>query len=209
MRVEGLERLPAGPAVICFNHLNWADPIFIIAALPGDPRVFFFGPQQEDMSRGFRNRLMEWCGIAIPFKPGKRGLVSATRRVDEIGCAGGSIAIAGEGRIHAGESDLLPLVGGAAHFALRLGLPLVPLAVNGTSWLTFRGRVRIRVGEPLLPPRPIGHPTEEAVAELTAQAWSSLSRLVDDFPDKRRPGRFARWLTEIFNEWPEGSRPRQ
>jgi hypothetical protein len=24
--------------------------------------------------------------------------------------------------------------------------------------------------------------------------------------DLPRPGRFGRWLTELFNEWPEGSR---
>ena len=30
--------------------------------------------------------------------------------------------------------------------------------------------------------------------------------LVADAPDVRRPGRFGRWLTERFNDWPEGSR---
>ena len=64
------------------------------------------------------------------------------------------VAIAGEGRIHARESELLPLSEGAAYFALRSGVPLVPIAINGTSWLRFGGRVRIRVGEPILAERP-------------------------------------------------------
>ena len=48
-----------------------------------------------------------------------------------------------------GERDLLPLSEGAAYFALRSGVPLVPIAINGTSWLRFGSRVRVRVGEPL------------------------------------------------------------
>jgi hypothetical protein len=28
-----------------------------------------------------------------------------------------------------------------------------------------------------------------------------------DFPDPPEPGPFGRWLTEVFNDWPEGARP--
>jgi hypothetical protein len=31
--------------------------------------------------------------------------------------------------------------------------------------------------------------------------------MVADFPDQPRPGRVGRWLTELFNDWPDGSRP--
>ena len=31
--------------------------------------------------------------------------------------------------------------------------------------------------------------------------------MVADFPDPPPPGRFGRWLTELFNDWPEGARP--
>ena len=149
-RLEGRERLPAGPAIYCFNHLSWADPFMLMAILPFRPRLFFFGPKEEDMRVGGRNRLMAWTGTAIPYKPGKNDLLEATRRVGGgRSTTGGVVAIAGEGRIHAGESDLLPLSEGAAYFALRSGVPLVPIAINGTSWLRFGGRVRVRVGEPI------------------------------------------------------------
>ena len=42
-----------------------------------------------------------------------------------------------------------PLSDGVAFFALRAGVPVVPVAINGTSWLGFGRRVRVRVGEPL------------------------------------------------------------
>jgi hypothetical protein len=34
----------------------------------------------------------------------------------------------------------------------------------------------------------------------------ALRALVADAPDIPEPGRFGRWVTERFNDWPEGSR---
>ncbi len=41
---------------------------------------------------------------------------------------------------------------------------------------------------------------------LTADLWTRLHDLVHDAPPVARPGRVGRWLTERFNDWPEGSR---
>lgn len=203
VRFEGRERLPSGPAIYCFNHLSWADPFALMAILPYRPRLWFFGPKEEDMGLGGRNRLMFWTGTAIPYKPGKNDLLDATRRVGAVLANGSVVAIAGEGRIHVRETELLPISEGAAYFALRSGVPLVPIAINGTSWLRFGGRIRVRVGEPVTV---AGRPTREAVADATARLTSSLVALVADAPDVPVPGRVGRWVTERFNEWPEGSR---
>lgn len=203
VRIVDRERLPAGPAIYCFNHLNWADPFVLMAVLPFRPRLFFFGPMEEDMTQGARNRMMGWTGSAIPYKPGKDDLIRSTRRVGAVIASGGVVGIAGEGRIHASESELLPLSDGAAYFALRNRIPVVPIAINGMSWLRFGGRVTVRVGEPLSAE---GRPTSEAVTALTRRTWSALHAMVRDAPDVPAPGRFGRWLTERFNDWPEGSR---
>jgi len=208
LRVEGLTRLPAGPYVLCFSHQNWADPLFVLGAMPGRPRIFFFGPEQEEMRRGVRNRLMRWAGVAVPFRPGNRGLVAATARARALLADGAVVAIAGEGRIHAGEGALLPLRSGPAYLALRAGVPVVPMSVNGTSWLGFRRVVRVRIGLPIATGcQTRSRPTSEAVDRLTAQIESALQTLVADFPDQPRPGRIGRWLTELFNIWPDGARP--
>ena len=97
---------------------------------------------------------MTWTWATVPYRPGKNDLLEATRRVSAVLASGGVLAIAGEGRIHASEHELLPLEEGPAYFALRSGVPLVPIAISGTSWLRFGRRVRVAVGEPLAAERP-------------------------------------------------------
>lgn len=204
VRLEGRQRLPDGPCLLCFNHQSWTDPFLLLACLPWHRRLYVFGPREEDMRRGTRNRLITFVGNGIPYRPSKDDLLGVTRRVQAILDAGGVVAIAPEGRIHAGEGTLLPFDEGAAYFALRASVPIVPLALNGTSWLSFGRRIRVRVGEPIVP---AGRPTRAAVSAYTEQAWQALHALVQGYPDASPPGPFGRWVTELFNDWPEGERP--
>lgn len=204
LRVEGLERLPAGPALLCANHQSWVDPFVLVAALPGRPTLYWFGPKETDMRQGARNRLIVWAGTAVPYRPAKDDLLEATRRVSAVFAAGHRMGIFAEGRIHGREGELLPLQEGAVFFALRSGVPIVPIGIGGTSWLGFGRTVRVRVGEPVAP---AGRPTKSAVAALTARLWCDLFEIVREDRQRPPPGRLGRWLTELFNEWPEGRRP--
>ncbi len=204
LRVEGREHLATGPAIYCFNHLNWIDPLILLAVLPSRPKIAMFGPREADMRTGARNRLIMWAGFGIPYRPEKNDLIETTRRVGRVLADGWVIVIAGEGRIHRGERELLPLADGTAYFALRAGVPIIPVAINGTSWLGFRRLVRVRVGEPLLA---AGRPNRARVEGLTSRTAEGLRTMVSDFPDRSEPGPFGRWLTELFNEWQEGARP--
>jgi len=204
IRVEGREHLPAGPAIYCLNHLNWTDPLIALIVLPTRPKLAMFGPKEADMTRGGRNRLIMWAGFGIPYHPAKNDLIETTRRVQRILDDGWAILIFGEGRIHRGEHELLPLADGTAYFALRARVPIIPIAINGTSWLGFRRGIRIRIGEAI---EPDGRPNRDGVEAMTARTAAALRRMVADFPDPSEPGPFGRWLTELFNDWPEGARP--
>jgi len=203
VRLEGRDRILPGPAMYCFNHLGWIDPIVLMAAFPLRSRLYFYGPKETDMAVGGRNRLMWWSGISVPFKPEKNDLVTSVRRAQAIFDSGAMLAIAGEGRIHAHEGDLLPIADGAAFLALRARVPIVPVALTGTSWLGFRRTVTVRVGD-AIPTGP--RPTHQAVAHFNAVTWHALRAMVDGDRDQPVPGRFGRWLTEKFNDWGPGGR---
>jgi len=150
------------------------------------------------MQVGGRNRVMFWTGTAIPYKPGKNDLLEATRRVAAAIDSGGVVAVAGEGRIHPGEADLLPLSEGAAYFAIRSGVPLVPIAINGTSWLRFGGRVRVTVGEPFAVS---GRPTRQAIDDYLRQVTKKPGEFL--FSGRRGPARTmtTRQYSRLVSRW--------
>ncbi len=203
LRLEGGENILPGPALYCFNHMGWADPPAIFATFPRSMRLFFYGPQEETLSRGVRNRIMWWTGVAVPFRPEKDDLVTSVKRAEAVFEAGASLAIAGEGRIHIHEGDLLPLQEGAAYLAMRAGVPIVPVALTGTSWMGFRRLIRVRVGTPI----PTGvRPTHDAIREYTWRTWHALRGMVAEDRDLAIPGAFGRWFTDLFNDWGPGGR---
>jgi 1-acyl-sn-glycerol-3-phosphate acyltransferase len=201
VQVEGEERLPTGTAyLVCFSHPNWVDPMILVAHWPGKRWLYIFGPRETDMRVGWRNRLITWGRIAVPFRPSKDDLLDTTRRAVGVMKKGYLLAIAGEGRLSDREGELLPLQTGPAFFALRAGVPIVPVAIIGTRWLRFGKRVRVRIGEPVAT---AGRRADrEAVAAVTIEAQEHLTVLLEGAVDEPPPGPFGRWLTDAFNERP-------
>lgn len=197
---SGLDRLPPAPFVLCFNHLNWVDPFVVLTVWPQEPKLYIYGPKEADMHRGWRNRLITWTGMAVPFNPAKTNLLASTRRATAVLEAGRVLAIAGEGRLSEREDVVMPIHEGAAFLAIRAGVPIVPLAINGTRWLSFGRSVRVRLAEPI---PTAGLRADRATLEATtARLHAALSELVRDYPTGPAPGRVGRWLTDLFNERP-------
>jgi 1-acyl-sn-glycerol-3-phosphate acyltransferase len=200
VRVEGLEQLPEPPYLLNFSHPNWVDPFLVVSHWPRRHRLFIFGPKEEDMATGWRNRLIAWSHIAVPFKPSKSDLIDTTRRATAVLKAGYVLGIAGEGRLSDREGATVPLQDGAAFFALRAGVSIVPLAIIGTRWLRFGKTITLRAGAPVeLAGR---RPDREGVASLTVELQAAMDRLLEGVREDPPPGRFSRWLTDLFNDRP-------
>ncbi len=203
----GLEGLPEPPFVLCFNHLNWVDPFVLITVWPPQRPLYMYGPKEVDMRRGWRNRLITWSGIAVPYHPSKTNLLASTRRAMTVLGAGHVLAIAGEGRLSEREDVVMPIHEGAAFLAIRAGVPIVPLAINGTRWLRLGKRIRVQVGEPI---ETAGlRADRETLRATTDRVHAALSSLVQGYRDSAVPGPFGRWLTDLFNErpWLASERP--
>ena len=81
VRVQGAALLPQGqPYLICFSHPNWVDPMALVGYWPDRRWIWIFGPREEDMTSGWRNRLIMWGGNCVPFRPERDDLLDTTRR---------------------------------------------------------------------------------------------------------------------------------
>lgn len=200
--VSGQERLPAsGPYIICFNHPSWLDPIVLAAQWPdAERRLFIFGPREQDMSTGIRNRVITWTGRGVPFMPQAQDVMDATRRAVAVLKSGACLAVAGEGRLSDYEGKVRPLETGLAHFSRMARAPIVPTAIIGTRWVHFGSAVVIRIGTPV--DASAYAATKTGAAEMTAEVEKRLQALLEDVPERQPPGWFGRTFSEAFNERP-------
>ena len=201
VRYEYLAPLPEPPYVLNFNHPGWVDPFLLVGWWPRRHRFYVFGPKEEDMSVGWRNHLITWSHMAVPFKPSKSDLVDASKRAQGVIEAGFVLGIAGEGRLSDHEGEIVPLQEGVAFFALRAQTPVVPVAIIGTRWVRLRKLVRVRVGKVIeLNSR---RANRAGVDSLKEELTAAMNALLAGTPDEPPPrGRFSHWLTDLFAERP-------
>jgi 1-acyl-sn-glycerol-3-phosphate acyltransferase len=85
----------------------------------------------------------------------------------------------------------MPFKKGFAHFAIKAGVPVVPVALSGTKDLWFRKPIRVVIGKALLP---TGHDP----ASLTQEGQKRVAELMPAYSDP--PGRrlLRRQLTHLF-----------
>ena len=196
VRVSGLHHWPKPPFQLVANHHNGFDPLIVLAAVPLEPRITWFGPKEADFSRGFKNRLMAFFGGVIPYDPARTTLVSAVRAVRRVFEADGVLAIFAEGRIGFRESEMLDFEEGAAAFAVNAGVPVVPCAIVGSTHLWFRRRIEVRFGEPI---GTDGVRGREARAALEARIRHGLNGLLPDAEPRLPRRRPLAFLTDLLN----------
>jgi acyl-[acyl-carrier-protein]-phospholipid O-acyltransferase / long-chain-fatty-acid--[acyl-carrier-protein] ligase len=75
VRVEGLENVPAGGALVVANHVSWADGVLLGLACPRHPRMVAYASY-------FQNRWLGWfgrLGRIIPIGPSRKSMVDSIR----------------------------------------------------------------------------------------------------------------------------------
>lgn len=187
VRAEGLDRWPAPPFCLVLNHHNGWDPMLALAATPERPRVTWFGPREADFSRGFRNRLMAFYGGVIPYNPEQTTLTSAVRAVRRVFEANGVLGIFAEGTVGFRESALLPFEEGAVAFAAASGVPIVPCAILGSTFLWFRSRVVFRYAAPISTAQVRGRVGRGELEEQVRAAMLAMMPTREPRLPRRRP----------------------
>ena len=206
VRAEGLQHWPRPPFQIAANHHNGFDPLLVLAVVPLEPRITWFGPKEADFRRGFKNRVMAFFGGVIPYNPDKTTLTSAVRAVRRVFGANGVLGIFAEGRVGFREAELLPFEEGAAAFASTAGVPIVPCAIVGSSTLWFRKRIEVRFGAPI---KTDGVRGREGRAALEERMRAAIAELLPATEPGRPRRRLLSFLTDLLNGADDAARRRR
>jgi 1-acyl-sn-glycerol-3-phosphate acyltransferase len=135
--------------------------------------------------------LVRSTGGFVPVVQERHGDPALFRHVDHCLEIGGSVAIFPEANYGPAEGQLLPFKKGFAHFAIKAGVPVVPVALSGTKDLWLRKRIRVVIGEPM--------PTAGRDPEsLTAAAFQRITELMPAYQEQGGRKLLRRWLTNLF-----------
>ncbi|HJQ33599.1 MAG TPA: AMP-binding protein [Pyrinomonadaceae bacterium] len=198
-RVRGRDNLRdlRGPALFVSNHITYFDHALILSALPGRFRRRLAIAQEGERLRWWRkppegtpwHRRLRWLAqyflvvlifntFSLPKASGfRRSFAYAGESVDR----GYSLLVFPEG-IRADAPGMSPFRGGIGVLAAKLGLPVVPVRIDGLLELKLSGRrgftaphnVTIR----------LGHPVTYAADEDPTKITADLERRVKEIGDE-------------------------
>ena len=192
--VRGRENIPRprrGNYIVIANHLNWLDEFTLLMFFPIEPRLHFLADPTVLVTRRFQWWLVRTTGGYVPVVRERHGDTALFRHVDRCLEMGGAIAIFPEANYGPREGELLPFHKGFAHFAIKAGVPVVPVALSGTKDLWLRKRINVVVGESL--------PTEGAdPAALTELAFQRMKAMLPAYIEPAGPKLLRHRLTHLF-----------
>ena len=185
--VRGRKNLPdTGPFMLCPNHTSYIDPFVVISVLPYRTfkSVFFVGAS-EFFATWYMKILGRLANI-VPVDPD--GHLLRAMKVGAWGLQQGRILCIFPEGLRSFDGELKEFKKGAAILSLEVGVPIVPVGLNGTFEVWPRDTLRIRphkvrvtFGAPLEPPergdassyQSITDRLRNEVARLTGQSRAS------------------------------------
>ena len=191
-QVEGDENIPrSGNYIVIANHLNWLDEFALLMLFPVEPRLHFLADPTGLVKRRFQWWLIRTTGGYVPVVRERHGDPALYRHVDRCLEVGGAVAMFPEGNYGPKEGEMMPFKKGFAHFAIKAGVPVVPVALSGTKDLWFRKPVRVIIGRPIAP---AGHDP----GSLTQIGFEAIKRMLPAYSERPGPRFLRRWLTNLF-----------
>src|SRR6266581_6428240 len=149
-QITGRENIPrSGNYIVIANHLNWLDEFALLLLFPVEPRLHFLADPTLLVTRKFQWWLVRTTGGYVPVVRERHGDRTLFRHVDRALGLGGAVAIFPEGNYGPKEGELLPFHKGFAHFAIKAGVPVIPVVLSGTKDLWLRKKIKVGIGSAL------------------------------------------------------------
>jgi hypothetical protein len=160
---SGQEHLPPGGYLIVGAvHRGWMDPFVVLHAIPAQPRAWFLGSGPSTFTSRWREAFIRRVGGLLPVWRGGVGIDVHVASARAVIANGGVFAQMPEGTVSGPPGRIGPFRSGWALIALRVGAPIVPLAMAGTEELYLGKRMASRV----LP--------ATSVADLLGPGWDGV-----------------------------------
>ncbi|TMB45354.1 MAG: 1-acyl-sn-glycerol-3-phosphate acyltransferase [Chloroflexi bacterium] len=190
--VSGRENLPrSGNYVVIANHLNWLDEFALLYLFPVEPRLHFLADPTILVTRKFQWWLVRTTGGYVPVVRERHGDISLFKHVDRCLAVGGAVAIFPEGNYGPAEGGLMAFHKGFAHFAIKAGVPVIPVGLSGTKDLWFRKRVQVVIGKAI-------STTGQDPAALTELAFDRVKDLMPVYTETGGRKLLRKQLTHLF-----------
>ena len=192
--VQGRENIPpkGGPNyIVIANHLNWPDEFALLLLFPIEPRLHFLADPTLLVTRKFQWFLVRKAGGYVPVVKSRHGDQSLFHHVDRCLAIGGAVAIFPEGNYGPAEGGLMQFHKGFAHFAIKAGVPVVPVGLSGTKDVWFRKTIKVFVGEPI-------PSAGQEPASLTNLAYERMRALIPEYHEPSGRKLLRRFLTHLF-----------
>ncbi len=179
VRVEGVENVPAGGALVVANHISWADGVLLGLACPRHPRMIAYASYFDNPWLGWFGRL----GRIILIGSTRKSMAASIRAAREALGQGELVGIFPEGGISR-SGEIQEFRPGFLSILKDTGAPVVPVYLGGLWGSIFsfeRGRffwkwprrwpypVTIRFGKPIPQPESADQ-VRRAVEELKQAA---------------------------------------
>ncbi len=182
IQIRGTEHVPtSGVFIVAPTHRSYFDTPF--ASFITRRRIRFMA-KEELFSNSLGAKLFTALG-GIPVKRGSASARSATKAIEAALRDGEPAAVFPEGTRAHGPT-VAPLFDGASYLAVKLGCPIVPVAIAGSEEILASGKklprlhkVSMRVGAPIVPPADASTRKRSDLAALSDELMKSLQTLFD------------------------------
>jgi 1-acyl-sn-glycerol-3-phosphate acyltransferase len=180
-----LHNVPPPPFVYAVNHQSLLDILVLGAVLPHD---FKWAAKRSLMRIPFLGWHLQLAGhVPVDRRAGSRAAAEVVKRFEEVIHQGKPLLIFPEGT-RSEDGIVRPFKNGGFYAAQRTGVPVVPVALEGTHTLmtkgaidTGPGRIPVKVGKSIVPRK--GMKVNE-LRDLTHAAIIDLHRSIGGYvPD--------------------------
>ncbi len=179
LRVSGLENLPQrGAMIFCANHTSHLDAAAILAALPRKIALEVTTVAARDVwgEKPWRNLVSRVTTNSVSLER-KGEFAAGFRMLDAVVGEGRPIILFPEGR-RSLDGELVEFKPGAAMLAVRNGVPIVPVCIEGAyevmpphRVMPGAGEIRVSFGRPVEP----GHFLQGEGREMKKRAYGRIT----------------------------------